>query len=112
MVKTRICKRCRQVVEPGHACKAVKKQKTARDGYGRKWQRFRERLIRKRSQVGTFKCAMCKKAFGAESPHADHKIPVHDESDPLFYDEANIQFLHPSCHAIKTQGDVKQGLTR
>ena len=57
-------------------------------------------------------CGMCKKPFGALSPHADHIQPVHDDSDPLFYDESNIQFLHPECHAKKTQQDVKQGLTR
>jgi 5-methylcytosine-specific restriction endonuclease McrA len=51
-------------------------------------------------------------AFGAESPHADHIIPVTSENDPLFYDEKNIQFLHPECHGVKTKKDVAQGLTR
>jgi hypothetical protein len=55
---------------------------------------------------------MCKKPFGGASPHADHITPVHSQDDPLFFDESNIQFLHPECHAEKTRKDMKAGLTR
>lgn len=65
-----------------------------------------------RVKQGKALCAECGKAFGGVSPHGDHIVPVQDESDPLFYDESNIQFLHPACHGRKTQMDVKRGLTR
>lgn len=81
-------------------------------GYGRKWQRFRERLYRARAKAGNVLCAKCGLAFGSVSPHADHIIPVQSNDDPLFYDADNIQFLHPACHAEKTVQDVAQGATR
>ena len=112
MVVSRVCQRCRRVVSGNCDCRAERKQNTTRDGYDRKWQRFRERLIRKRARLGELKCGMCERAFGSESPHADHIMPVQDQGDPLFFDENNIQFLHAECHAIKTQRDVKLGLTR
>lgn len=54
-------------------------------------------------------CAMCGLAFGGESPHFDHIIPIQGENDPLFYDEDNIQFLHRKCHSEKTVRDMKHG---
>lgn len=65
-----------------------------------------------RVKQGKAMCAVCGKAFGSESPHGDHIVPVQDESDPLFYDESNIQFLHASCHGRKTASDVRRGVTR
>lgn len=55
---------------------------------------------------------MCGRAFGASSPHGDHIIPVSGQDDPLFFEESNIQFLHPECHGKKTAADVRQGTTR
>jgi 5-methylcytosine-specific restriction endonuclease McrA len=61
---------------------------------------------------GLAACAACGLAFGAQSPHADHIIPIQDENDPLFYCEDNIQFLHPGCHSRKTAADLRAGLGR
>jgi 5-methylcytosine-specific restriction endonuclease McrA len=109
-MKSRVCGRCGAIVSGVCGCKRPQVS-TAAKGYGRKWQKFRERLFRIRAKVGVT-CAMCCKAFGAESPHADHIIPVLSAEDPLFYDPNNIQFLHPDCHGRKTDGDVKAGATR
>ena len=110
-MKARICQRCRAIVVGECSCKKPQAS-TAANGYGRRWQAFRMRVFMLRVKQGRALCAACGKAFGSESPHGDHIVPVMDESDPLFYEESNIQFLHPSCHGRKTQGDVKRGLTR
>lgn len=109
-MKSRVCGRCGSVVSGQCGCKQ-KAISPTRKGYGRRWQRFRERLYRKRARQGVV-CGMCGLAFGLVSPHADHIIPVTSEDDPLFFDEANIQFLHPACHGRKTDEDVKAGRTR
>jgi len=109
-VKSRVCGRCGAIVSGACTCKASKVS-TAAKGYGRRWRRFRERLFRKRARQGVT-CAMCGKAFGSESPHADHIVPVLSADDPLFYEESNIQFLHPACHGRKTDADVRAGATR
>lgn len=57
-------------------------------------------------------CGICGKPFGGDSPHGDHIQPVSGQDDPLFFDEGNIQFLHPACHGKKTAEDVRNGLTR
>lgn len=44
--------------------------------------------------------------------HVDHKVPVTDAKDPLFFERTNLQFLHPACHSSKTREDRKRGLTR
>jgi 5-methylcytosine-specific restriction endonuclease McrA len=109
-MKSRVCIRCGAVVSGSCTCRATKVS-TATKGYGRRWQRFRERLIRKRAREG-ITCGICGKAFGVESPHADHIVPVLSADDPLFYEETNIQFLHPACHGRKTSDDVRAGTTR
>jgi 5-methylcytosine-specific restriction endonuclease McrA len=110
-MKSRVCGRCGKVVSGQCDCKAVRHTNSCKDGYGRKWQRFRESLFKQRAKQGIV-CAMCGLAFGSEPPHADHIIPVTSADDPLFYDESNIQFLHPGCHGEKTKQDVRKGLTR
>ena len=107
----RVCCRCHKVVSGECSCKPLK-QTSHSKGYGRKWRDFRERVYRMRVKEGKALCAMCCKPFGKESPHADHIIPVLSNDDPLFYEASNIQFLHPSCHAAKTEKDVKAGRTR
>lgn len=109
-MKSRVCGRCGSIVVGDCPCKRKLESVTSK-GYGRRWQRFRERLYRKRAKKGVV-CGLCGKAFGNVSPHADHIIPVTGEDDPLFYDETNIQFLHPECHGVKTKKDVALGLTR
>ena len=110
MVKSRLCGRCGSVVSGACSCRRPQISTTAK-GYGRKWQKFRERLFRVRAKTGVL-CAICGNAFGCESPHADHIIPILSADDPLFYEPSNIQFLHPACHGRKTDGDVKAGATR
>lgn len=112
MTKARLCKRCHKIVAGECDCAPPPRRSTCRDGYGRRWQRFRMRVMRRRIAAGTFSCGMCGRVFGAESPHADHIVPVMNEDDPLFYAEHNIQFLHPACHGEKTAGDVRGGRTR
>lgn len=111
MTKSRVCQVCRKVVS-GDCCRTQVKQATSGDGYDRKWQRFRKRLMQERAKAGKLICGICRKPFGATSPHADHIVPVESQDDPLFFNESNIQFLHPVCHGEKTQKDVKSGLTR
>jgi len=111
-MKARVCGRCGKIVCGVCECKPERKQQTTANGYDRRWQRFRKRLIQKRAKAGTLFCAACGGAFGAESPHGDHIVPVEDQRDKLFFDEENIQFLHPRCHGLKTALDVQQGKTR
>lgn len=112
-MKSRVCGRCGKIVSGKCDCKQhIERESTSAKGYGRKWQRFRQRVYRARARSGAVKCGICSLVFGNESPHADHIIPVKGEGDPLFYDESNIQFLHAKCHGLKTKGDVRQGLTR
>jgi 5-methylcytosine-specific restriction endonuclease McrA len=109
-MKRKLCQRC---VRLDCVCKVVVNEgQTTRNGYSRKWRRFREMLFRKRVRTGRSMCNACGLAFGSESPHADHIVPVLNEDDPLFYCEDNVQFLHPSCHAKKTAMDVKSGMSR
>lgn len=107
----RVCGRCGAIVSGACTCKPTK-QTSHSKGYGRKWRSFRERVFKKRVRQGKALCAMCSRPFGTESPHGDHIIPVQSNDDPLFYNENNIQFLHPKCHAEKTERDVKAGRTR
>lgn len=109
-MKSRVCGRCGTVVSGVCECKKPHAS-TCKNGYGRRWQRFREMLYRKRARDGVV-CGVCGLAFGSVSPHADHIIPVIGEDDPSFYREDNIQFLHPACHGRKTERDVKAGRTR
>lgn len=109
-MKARVCGRCRTIVTGECDCKSTK-QSSHSKGYGMRWRRFRERLFRERARSGVV-CAMCGLAFGGRSPHADHIEPVLSNDDPLFYDQNNIQFLHPACHASKTVQDVAKGATR
>lgn len=110
-MKARVCGRCGAIVSGVCSCKPTK-QTSHSKGYGRKWRQFRERLFRARVRAGGVSCAMCGLAFGVESPHADHIVPVQSNDDPLFYEPTNIQFLHPDCHAQKTVRDVAAGTTR
>ncbi len=112
-MKAKVCSRCRKVVDKDHTCGVVVeiRQSSNDRGYTSKWREFRENLFRRRAKSGVV-CAMCKRAFGAEGFHADHIVPVQSADDPLFYDERNIQFLHPACHSIKTAQDVESGSTR
>lgn len=109
-MKSRVCGRCGSVVSGVCDCKKAQ-ESTCKKGYGVRWQKFRERLFRKRAKQGVA-CAICGRAFGSESPHADHIVPVLSAEDPLFYEEKNIQFLHPDCHGRKTKQDVRLGRTR
>ncbi len=110
-MKSRVCCRCHRLVSRQCDCKKEVAVNSNAKGYGSRWRRFRERLLKHRLRTGVL-CAMCGLAFGDESPHADHKIPVLSEDDPLFYEPNNIQFLHVACHAVKTARDVKAGTTR
>lgn len=110
-MRARVCKRCHAVVVGQCTCKAQTVSPTVK-GYGRKWQRFREQVYKLRVRQGRALCAVCGLAFGGESPHADHIVPVKSADDPLFYVESNIQFLHPDCHGRKTASDVRRGATR
>ena len=110
-MRARVCGRCRTIVSGQCTCRLIK-ETSAKRGYGRKWQRFREHVYRKRAREGKAMCAACGKAFGATPPHGDHIIPVKGPDDPLFFDEHNIQFLHVDCHGRKTASDVKAGTTR
>lgn len=99
--------------KPGETPIVEMRENSARRGYGRKWREFREMLWKRMIASGTFpKCAMCGQSLGLESPHFDHIQPVTDANDPRFYDPTNIQFLHPGCHAKKTNRDVRNGKTR
>ena len=109
-MKARVCGRCGTIVLGVCTCKSSK-QSSHSKGYNSKWRRFRERLYKLRCKTGVL-CAMCGLAFGSDSPHADHIVPVQSNDDPLFFEPNNIQFLHPECHASKTVQDVRQGLTR
>jgi 5-methylcytosine-specific restriction endonuclease McrA len=113
MVKAKLCIRCGKLSADACQCKAVIYQaSTTRNGYDRKWQRFRKRVVMMRAKQGKLVCAMCGSGFGNVSPHADHIIPVAGQDDALFFDESNIQLLHPRCHGIKTKQDMKAGKTR
>lgn len=112
-MKAKVCPRCRKIVDKDHTCGVVieARQSANERGYTSRWREFREQLFRKRAKKGVT-CAMCKRAFGGEGFHADHIVPVQSADDPLFYEESNIQFLHPACHSIKTAQDVDAGATR
>lgn len=112
MVKARMCGRCGEIVVGDCDCRAERRQRTSIDGYDRRWQRFRKQLLRERAREGRLLCGMCGRVFGAESPHADHIMPVISQDDPLFFEPTNIQFLHPACHGEKTARDVREGRTR
>lgn len=111
-MKSRVCQRCGKIVSGQCDCAKPKQASTCKNGYDRKWQRFVRQLYQKRVKEGRALCAMCGLAFGTKTPHGDHIIPVTSADDPLFFDEDNIQFLHPECHGEKTKIDVKRGLTR
>lgn len=111
-MKAKVCSNCRTIMVGECKCKTPTPINTAGRGYNRKWRKFRERLFRKRLLLGPITCAMCGRVFGKEAFHADHIMPVNGADDPLFFDESNIQFLHPDCHGQKTKTDVLRGLTR
>jgi len=112
-MKAKVCK-CGQL-DSNCKCStvpAVQPESPCFRGYDRKWQAFRSRLFKQRVREGKSLCGICGKAFGTNSPHADHIIPVQSADDPLFFKPDNIQFLHPECHSKKTKTDVRLGLTR
>lgn len=111
-MKARLCWRCGRLP---CKCKPGKDRESfSVRGYGRKWQRFRLAVFRKRVKEGKAFCASCGKPLSTESMsfNADHIVPVSGPDDPRFYDETNIQLLHHSCHSRKTASDVRQGRTR
>lgn len=52
-------------------------------------------------------CGICGKIIVGRYD-VDHKIP-HKGNLMLFWDEANLQVLHPSCHAQAKQQDEARG---
>ncbi len=110
-MRARVCQRCGKLVSGPCDCKPPQGS-TSKKGYGRKWQRFRESVFKKRLREGKAFCAECGHAFGADSPHGDHITPVKGPDDPLFFVESNIQVLHAECHGRKTADDVRAGATR
>jgi 5-methylcytosine-specific restriction endonuclease McrA len=88
------------------------RQSAAKRGYGERWNRFRKQLIESFARQGkSLNCAECGRLIKG-SPHFDHIVPVKSADDQRFYDEANIQLLHRSCHGAKTRRDMQQGATR
>lgn len=52
-------------------------------------------------------CGICRKLIVGRFD-ADHKVP-HKGNLMLFWDEANVQVLHPRCHAQAKQRDEARG---
>lgn len=74
----------------GSACKR---------GYGRKWQKARERYLSQNPL-----CVECiKQDVSTEATVVDHVIP-HRGNDELFWDEGNWQALCKAHHDRKTGG--------
>jgi 5-methylcytosine-specific restriction enzyme A len=77
-------------------------------GYNYRWQQYTKHYLRKNPL-----CAMCQREGRVEAATlVDHIIPVQSADDPLFWDPKNHWGLSRRCHGIKTQDDIKKGLTR
>lgn len=78
----------------------------AKRGYGKRWQEYRERYLRREDHV------FCACGCGRLATDVDHIIPVAGPEDPLFWKPSNHQPLAHECHARKTAEDKRKGLTR
>ncbi|MDB5390214.1 MAG: endonuclease [Planctomycetaceae bacterium] len=82
----------------------ARRRTPAQDGYDRRWASFSAQWIQEQFAAGNYRCAACGKILdgGRSGIHVDHKRPHNGPTDPLFFDEDNLQMLHPSCHSRKT----------
>ena len=79
-------------------------------GYDKKWEKLRAAYISE-SPI----CEHCASRGITTGPkesrlEVDHIIPFHGIDDPLRLDWGNLQTLCRRCHAIKTEGDKKNGV--
>ncbi|TWU67291.1 HNH endonuclease [Crateriforma conspicua] len=81
----------------------------ARRGYGRRWQRIRQRKLKANPL-----CQHCLADGRGPVPanEVDHIIPSQGIDDPNHWDEDNLQSLCKPCHSRKTLSDMRAGLTR
>lgn len=73
-------------------------------GYDSKWRDVTATWIKTQLAGGNTRCAACGKLLTGDRRdiHVDHIREHAGQSDPLFWDVANWQMLHPACHSAKT----------
>lgn len=70
-----------------------------------RWQNLRRRIFVRDMAI----CAMCKHLIAGRFD-VDHK-KAHKGDLDLFWDESNLQLLHPACHAAAKQQEEVRGFS-
>lgn len=101
---------CRNAATQGRWCAAhytpppprAPDKRTGPNPYDSRWQRFRRWFLAKHPVCSDPIC-------GRPATDVDHIVPHAGPSDPLFWDQSNMQALCHSCHSRKTASDVRSG---